>query len=71
LTGADLKEGLADCDLGEELLLPSVVLRQGEPLFLDDLRLDDLVAELPVPIRLVQGADDVVSACLRSLDGAD
>ena len=71
LTGADLQEGLAGRDLGDELLLPSVVLRQGEPLFLDDQRLDDLAASLPVPIRLVQGADDVVSACLRNLDAPD
>jgi NifB/MoaA-like Fe-S oxidoreductase len=71
LTGSDLLEGLQGCDLGEELLLPAVVLRQGEPIFLDDQRLEAVAEQLPVPIRLVQGADDVVSACLRSLDAAD
>ncbi|MCX5930711.1 MAG: TIGR03279 family radical SAM protein [Cyanobacteria bacterium] len=66
LTGSDLLAGLAGHDLGEELLLPSVMLRQGEPVFLDDLRLEDLQQRLPVPIRLVQGADDFVAACLGS-----
>ena len=70
LTGSDLLTGLAGCDLGDELLLPAVTLRQGEPVFLDDQRLDSLVAQLPVPIRLVQGADDIVAACLGNLDAA-
>jgi len=68
LTGADLLEGLAACDLGEGLLLPEVMLRQGDPIFLDDLPLDSLRTQLPVPITLVQGADSVVSACLGTFN---
>jgi putative radical SAM enzyme (TIGR03279 family) len=64
LTGSDLLTGLEGRDLGEELLLPSVMLRQGEAVFLDDLSLADLQERLPVPVRLVQGADDFVAACL-------
>jgi NifB/MoaA-like Fe-S oxidoreductase len=64
LTGSDLLTGLRDRELGQELLLPSVVLRQGEDVFLDDLRLDQVRGALPVPIRIVQGADDIVAACL-------
>ncbi|MEB3167128.1 MAG: TIGR03279 family radical SAM protein [Synechococcaceae cyanobacterium] len=64
LTGSDLLSGLAGRDLGEELLLPRVMLRQGEDVFLDDLPLKDLAARLPVPVRLIAGADDLVSACL-------
>jgi len=66
LTGQDLLDGLAGKDLGEELLLPAVVLRQGEPVFLDDLTLETVSQALPVPLRLVQGADDIVAACLVS-----
>jgi hypothetical protein len=40
------------------------MLRQGEPLFLDDQRLESVAAQLPVPLRLVQGADEIVAACL-------
>jgi len=63
LTGADLLQGLAGADLGEELLLPSVMLRQGEPVFLDDTTLAELSRQLPVPIRLITGADDLVAVC--------
>jgi NifB/MoaA-like Fe-S oxidoreductase len=64
LTGSDLLTGLGGCDLGEELLLPAVMLRQGEPVFLDDLSLAELQRQLPVPVRLLQGAEDLVTACL-------
>jgi putative radical SAM enzyme (TIGR03279 family) len=63
LTGSDLLSGLAGRDLGERLLLPAVMLRQGEPVFLDDLRLGELEARLPVPVELVRGAADLVAAC--------
>jgi putative radical SAM enzyme (TIGR03279 family) len=66
LTGSDLLAGLAGCDLGDTLLLPAVMLRQGEPLFLDDQRLESIAAQLPVPLQLVQGADEIVAACLRN-----
>ena len=68
LTGSDLLSGLAAADLGEELLLPEVMLRQGDPIFLDDLPLAELRRQLPVPIRLVQGAESVVSACTSAFD---
>ena len=64
LTGADLLEGLADRDLGEELLLPAVMLRQGDPVFLDDQRLEAIAAQLPVPVQLVGGAAEIVASCL-------
>ena len=70
LTGSDLLTGLNGRDLGAELLLPAVMLRQGEPGFLAGQRLESVAAQLPVPIRLVQGADDVVAACLGCLDSA-
>lgn len=64
LTGSDLMEGLQDRDLGDALLLPAVMLRQGEALFLDDWRLEDLESRLPVPVHLLQGAADLVTVCL-------
>ena len=63
LTGSDLLTGLAGLDLGEALLLPAVMLRQGEPVFLDDLTLAEFEAQLPVPVQLLQGADDLVASC--------
>ncbi|MFM7549526.1 MAG: TIGR03279 family radical SAM protein [Cyanobacteriota bacterium] len=70
LTGADLLEGLAGCDLGDGLLLPAVMLRQGEPVFLDDITLAQLEQRLAVPIREVVDAEDLVLACLGGPDKA-
>ena len=64
LTGQDLLEGLKDRDLGEELLLPSVMLRQGDPIFLDDMTLSELSTSLGVPICIVDGADEIVAAAI-------
>ena len=65
LTGSDLLAGLEGRDLGECLLLPAVMLRQGEPVFLDDQRLETVAAQLPVPVELVGGAAEIVSVCLN------
>jgi NifB/MoaA-like Fe-S oxidoreductase len=62
-------EGLGGRDLGEELLLPRVMLREGEEVFLDDTTLADLRDRLPVPVRLLGGADDLVAACLGTPRG--
>ena len=68
LTGQDLLDGLTGQDLGDELLLPSVMMRQGQPVFLDDMTLETVQAQLPVPIRVVHGAADIVASVLRSND---
>ena len=67
LTGQDLLRGLKGKELGDALLLPSVMLRQGQPVFLDDMTLDALAAQLPVPIRIVHGAADVVDSVLGAV----
>ena len=64
LTGQDLVSGLEGCDLGDQLLLPAVMLRQGQPVFLDDMTLAELEQRLPVPVRIVHGAADVIAAVL-------
>ena len=43
------------------------MLRQGEPVFLDDLSLAEVEAQLPVPVQLLKGADDLVASCLANL----
>ena len=64
LTGADLLEGLRGRDLGEALLLPAVMLRQGDPTFLDDMTLAQFEQELPVPVYLLRGAEELVDLCI-------
>jgi putative radical SAM enzyme (TIGR03279 family) len=70
LTGSDLQQGLAGRELGDVLLLPRVMLRDGADVFLDDTPLQDLRAALPVPVQLIGGAADLVAACL-GVDGGD
>ena len=65
LTGQDLIDGLSQEDLGDELLLPSVMLRQGQPVFLDDMTLMQVRDALPVPVRVVHGAADIVASVLN------
>jgi len=69
LTGSDLLEGLVGRDQGEMVLLPRVMLRQGEEIFLDDITLDEVRQQLPVPIRVIGGADDLVAVCLGIAEG--
>ena len=64
LTGQDLIEGLTGKDLGDELLLPSVMLRQGEKIFLDDMTLEELSLSLNVSIKIVHDAQDIVKKAL-------
>ena len=54
LTGGDLISHLRGKPLGERLLLPQVMLRHGEGVFLDDLTPADLERELGVSVRIVE-----------------
>ncbi len=56
LTGQDLLIQLKDKDLGHCLLLPENMLRSGEDIFLDDMRVRDLEKALQVPINIVKSS---------------
>jgi len=53
LTGADVVAQLRDRPLGEVLLVPEVVLREGEAVFLDDFPLQRLSETLGVKVKVV------------------
>jgi putative radical SAM enzyme (TIGR03279 family) len=53
LTGQDLLEQLANVDLGQILLVPDVMLREGEDVFLDDVRISDLADHLQVEVEVI------------------
>lgn len=53
VTAADITEQLKDAELGEELLIPSVMLRNEGDMFLDSVTLDELSARLGVKITPV------------------
>lgn len=56
LTGKDLIEQLSKQDLGQGLLLPDVMLKEGEQRLLDDLTVDDLAEKLQVPVVVVESS---------------
>ncbi|HSE92966.1 MAG TPA: DUF512 domain-containing protein [Methylomirabilota bacterium] len=55
LTGRDVQRHLARIDTpGEEVLVPSVAVRDVEGVFLDDLTPGDLARDLGLPVRVVE-----------------
>jgi len=61
LSGADLLSSLERCPPGDEVWIPQSMLRQGEPVFLDGWRLEDLERRLGVRVMAlpVHGAEPV------------
>ncbi len=59
LTGGDIIDQLKGKDLGDQLLLPCNLFKADEPVFLDDVTLEDLSQALQVPVNIIQseGAD--------------
>lgn len=68
LTGQDLWQNLRDRDLGDGILLPSLMLKQGELVFLDDMTVAELSDRLGVPIYPIADADDLVAQCVAALE---
>ncbi|MEB3273216.1 MAG: TIGR03279 family radical SAM protein [Prochlorothrix sp.] len=71
LTGQDLLAGLADRDLGDGILLPSVMLQQGtletaeNRRFLDDMTVAEVADRLQTPVLVCEGIEGLLSRCLR------
>lgn len=65
LTGQDLWQGLQNRDLGDGILLPSLMLKQGDTLFLDDMALETLSQQLRVPIWPVSDIEDLLETCVE------
>ena len=64
LTGQDLEEELADKALGERLLIPCNMLRDGENVFLDDETVENLEENLHVPVQVVDQAGAALVAAV-------
>lgn len=54
VTGRDLLAALEGLDLGEALLLPSVMLRHEQDRFLDDVTLEELRQKAGVPVEICE-----------------
>ncbi len=65
LTGQDLLPRLKGQDLGEAILLPSLMLKEGDTRFLDDMTVEELSRHLGVPILPVSGIEELIEMCLQ------
>ena len=65
LTGQDVITGLKDKELGEELLLPSIMLKHGESTFLDDMTVETVEKTLKITIRIISSPDDFVNTLIN------
>jgi putative radical SAM enzyme (TIGR03279 family) len=65
LTGQDLLEGLQGKDLGNAILLPTMMLKHGDARFLDDMSLEELAHKLNTAILPVQGVDELIDTCIE------
>lgn len=61
LTGQDLRQGLSGKRLGDGILLPSVMLKSGEAIFLDDMTVAELAEYLQIPIFPVSNVQELLS----------
>ncbi|MBT0654037.1 DUF512 domain-containing protein [Geomobilimonas luticola] len=54
VAGRDILAALADLDLGDLVLIPDVMIKEGEGVFLDDLTIDELEESLQVRTVVVE-----------------
>ena len=67
LTGHDLLLKLQKQDLGDGILLPSVMLKHGESVFLDDVSVQEVAEKLSTKIFSVAGVDELIETCIKPL----
>jgi putative radical SAM enzyme (TIGR03279 family) len=65
LTGQDLLEGLQGRDLGDRILLPSVMLKHDEARFLDDITVAELTNQLGVPLLPITDIEELIATCIN------
>ena len=65
LTGQDLLAGLTAKDLGDGILLPSLMLKHDDTKFLDDLTVADVSSQLNIPIFPVSGVEELINHCIN------
>jgi putative radical SAM enzyme (TIGR03279 family) len=65
LTGHDLLLKLQGEDLGDGILLPSVMLKHGELIFLDDKTVEEVASSLKVEIYPVANVEELIKTCVQ------
>ena len=66
LTGHDLLLNLKGADLGDGILLPNVMLKHGELVFLDDMSVSEVAQKLNTNIFPVLDEEELIKTCIQS-----
>ncbi len=66
LTGHDLLLNLDGIDLGNGILLPNVMLKHGELVFLDDMSVHEVAQKLNTTIFPVADQEELIKTCIRN-----
>lgn len=67
LVGSDLRDRLQGCDLGDGILLPTLMLKHDEARFLDDMTVEELSTALQVPIWPVASPEELLARATGDL----
>ena len=67
VTGGDLLRTLRGKPLGKRLLIPAVMLRHGENVFLDDVSVADVERELGVTVISVENDGDALLSAMLGI----
>lgn len=67
VVGRDIAAQLKDCDAGECIFIPSVMLRKDEDVFLDDMTVKELSEKLGVPVYAVPSDATAATEIVRKL----
>lgn len=71
ITGQDLINQIDSRMIGDLLVLPAVMLKQEEHLFLDDLTVADVAEQLKTRVAVVKGPRQLVDVLLKGPDEAE
>ena len=66
LTGQDLLQGLLRKNLGDGILLPSLMLKHDDTKFLDDMTVEEVSSQLKIPIFPVSGVEELIIRATKS-----
>ncbi|WNZ25209.1 TIGR03279 family radical SAM protein [Leptolyngbya sp. NK1-12] len=64
LTGEDLLQGLQPLDLGDGILLPTLMLKHDQACFLDDMTVEQVQERLKTRIWLVHSVEELLAICV-------
>jgi putative radical SAM enzyme (TIGR03279 family) len=67
LTGQDVIQGLQGTDLGEGLLLPTLMLKHEDDRFLDDMTVDQVAQQLHTRIWTIHDLEELLQTCVAPL----